>query len=310
MIRTTLSKLVSRLLILSSLCVALWACKGNEGELPSGYKYTYVKKGDGNEAKGGDILVMDMAIADSGDSLWYDNRVNQYPELVKLPDDSVSKTEVGITELFRVLTKGDSVLFSMKAKEFFPIVWRTPPPRGVSDDELFTFQILCRDIMDEPSARKLQSSLDSVRRIKEAAQYAEMEKQMLEASKEQLGKDILIIDNYLKSKNMMAQALPSGLRYIVKSKGDGKLIEDGDLVNMKYAGQTLDGQEFDSGEYAFTIGRGEVISGWDAIARTMKKGTVLTVFIPSTMAYGKGGRPPVIMPDAVLIFDMEVLSIN
>lgn len=306
-IRSTLSKLF----IVSSLCIVMWSCnKADVRELPSGYKYTYVKKGDGDVVKAGEVLVMDMAIVDSSDSLWYDNRVNEYPELVKLPDETVKATEVGITELFRVLAKGDSVLFSMRAKDFFPIVWRTPPPRGVNDEEMFTFQILCRDVMDETGARTLQRSLDSTRQLKEAARYAEMEKQMMEASKEQLGKDTVIIDNYLRSKGMKATALPSGLRYILKGSGRGPLVKEGDLVNVKYAGQTLDGQEFDSGEYAFTIGRGEVIPGWEAIARTMKRGTSLTVFIPSTLAYGKGGRPPVIMPDAVLIFDMEILTVN
>jgi FKBP-type peptidyl-prolyl cis-trans isomerase len=42
----------------------------------------------------------------------------------------------------------------------------------------------------------------------------------------------------------------------------------------------------------------------------MKPGTALTVFIPSPLGYGKFGSPPVIMPDAILMFDMELISIQ
>jgi FKBP-type peptidyl-prolyl cis-trans isomerase len=109
---------------------------------------------------------------------------------------------------------------------------------------------------------------------------------------------------------MKAIALPSGMRYILKTAGTGPTIKNGDLVVMKYAGQNLDGSEFDSGEYTYTVGRQEVIDGWDQIALVMKQGTALTVFIPSSLAYKASGRPPVIMPDAVLVFDMEVLSVK
>lgn len=290
--------------IVFSLSLAMSSCnKGNVRETPSGYKVTYVKKGDGKVAKAGEVIVIDMAVVDANDSTWYETRNSNYPDMVKIAEDTKKDAESGINEAFRMLSKGDSVLFAMRSKDFFSRVWRTAAPAGMDDESMFTFRIKCREVFDEPTALKFQARHDSVRRIEEEARYAEY-------TRTQLAKDTAIIDNYLKGKGMKATVLPSGLRYILKSKGQGDTIVDGDLVSVKYAGQTLDGREFDSGEYTFTVGRREVIQGWDAMALNMKKGTSVTVFIPSTMAYGQGGRPPVIMPDAILIFDMEILSIQ
>jgi FKBP-type peptidyl-prolyl cis-trans isomerase len=299
------------LFIVFSICGVMASCnKSDVRETPGGFKFSYVKKGDGDVAKPGEILIIDMAIVDENDSVWYDNRASDYPEMVKIADESKKATETGITEAFRMLSKGDSILFDMRAKDFFPTVWRTNPPAGMDEQTMFTFQILCREVLDDAGATKFQVERDSIHKIREEERAVQREQQMAEYLKEQTAKDVIVIDNYLKEKGIKALELPSGLRYVLKAKGEGETIVEGDLVNAKYAGQTLDGREFDSGEYSFQVGKREVIQGWDLIAQSMKKGTSLTVFIPSTMAYGRGGRPPVIMPDAILIFDMEILSVK
>jgi len=94
----------------------------------------------------------------------------------------------------------------------------------------------------------------------------------------------------------------------VKTKGEGPTPNEGDFVNIKFTGQLLDGKEFDSGEFTFALGKGDGIKGWDLIAKSMRKGTSLTVFIPSTLAYGKGGKSPMIGPDAILVYDIELIG--
>ncbi|HMJ71679.1 MAG TPA: FKBP-type peptidyl-prolyl cis-trans isomerase [Cyclobacteriaceae bacterium] len=293
----------SNTIIIIVIAVLTWSCKGGEQETPSGYKFEFVKKGNGDVCKPGEIVVIDMAIVDQNDSTWYDNRVTDYPEMFKIAEESNKASENGITEAFRMLSAGDSILFRMKAKDFFPTVWRRPAPAGMSDDNVFTFQIKCRAVLDDAGATQFQMRTDSAHRANEAAQYEEF-------AKEQLTTDIGLIDNYLKSKNMTAMTLPSGLRYIIKAKGTGPTAQNGDVVVMRYAGQNLNGPEFDSGEYEFPVGQRRVIQGWDEIALIMSKGTALTVFIPSSLAYRTEGRAPVILPNAVLVFDMELLSIK
>jgi FKBP-type peptidyl-prolyl cis-trans isomerase len=190
------------------------------------------------------------------------------------------------------------------------------PPPGVDPESDFTYHIKAREIFDYEDGQKFIAQRDSIHEIHERERIArEQEEQKrldaeLEAyNKVQIGKDTVLIDNYLKSKNVKFRKHPSGMRYILKKNGEGPHPAKGDIVSMRYNGQFLDGNEFDSGEYSFRVGNAEVIPGWDLIAPDMQKGTALTLFIPSTLAYGRGGRGH-IGPDAILVFEIELLSIN
>ncbi|HZY80724.1 MAG TPA: FKBP-type peptidyl-prolyl cis-trans isomerase [Cyclobacteriaceae bacterium] len=292
-------------------CVVLASCNSGEvRETPNGVKFTIVKKGDGVLAKPGEVVIMDMLIHDEDDSLWHDSRADVFPEMVKIMDESMKPTEHGLQETFRMISKGDSIVVKMAVKDFFPMVWNTGPPAYLDPDALMITEILCKDIMDSTAFRKYATRLDSLNKAKVAERMEQTPEPSASSPAAQLELDGQIIDAYLRSKGMTAQRMTNGLWYIMKKEGTGAVIKTGDQATMKYAGQNLDGREFDSGEYTFTVGNQEVIQGWDEIAKIMKQGTSLTVFIPSGMAYGPGGRPPVIMPNAILIFDMECIGLR
>lgn len=302
---------------LAVLSMAVWGCKQNTKTTPQGYEFTVIRPGDGKTVKPGEIIIVDMSITDQNDSAWYDNRNGDYPEMIKIADPSRMETERGITEVFRMVSKGDSIELKMRAKDVFLFMWRMDTPEGVDPESKFTYRIVCKDIFDEAGAKAFTVRRDSIHAEKEKirlareAEEAKTAAAELEAyNKVQLGKDTVIIDNYLKSKNVDADRLPSGIRYIIKTKGEGKSPVEGDFVGMRYAGQFLDGTEFGSGEVVFTLNKHDVIAGWDQVAAIMKKGTVLTAFIPSTLAYGRDGRPgqPGIAPNAILVYEMELTN--
>jgi len=96
--------------------------------------------------------------------------------------------------------------------------------------------------------------------------------------------------------------------------GKGTAAKSGDKVSVHYTGTLLDGTKFDSsldrGEpFEFTLGKAEVIKGWDEGVVGMKPGGKRKLTIPSDMAYGKSGSPPKIPPDAPLEFEIELLKI-
>jgi FKBP-type peptidyl-prolyl cis-trans isomerase len=96
--------------------------------------------------------------------------------------------------------------------------------------------------------------------------------------------------------------------------GTGPAAVAGDKVRVHYTGTLLDGTKFDSSRdrnepFEFTLGQGMVIKGWDEGVAGMKKGGKRKLTIPSDMAYGKRGSPPVIPPDAPLLFDVELVEI-
>jgi FKBP-type peptidyl-prolyl cis-trans isomerase FklB len=107
--------------------------------------------------------------------------------------------------------------------------------------------------------------------------------------------------------------LPSGLQYKILQAGNGPKPTKDQTVKCHYKGTLIDGTEFDNsykrGEPAeFPLG--QVIHGWTEALELMPVGSKWQLFIPSDLAYGPEGRGQVIGPNAVLIFDIELISIK
>jgi FKBP-type peptidyl-prolyl cis-trans isomerase len=97
--------------------------------------------------------------------------------------------------------------------------------------------------------------------------------------------------------------------------GTGAEAKTGDLVTVNYTGYLTDGTKFDSSldsgqPFKFTIGKGEVIQGWDQGFAGMKVGGTRKLTIPPELGYGAQGAGGVIPPNAVLVFDVELLGVN
>jgi len=99
--------------------------------------------------------------------------------------------------------------------------------------------------------------------------------------------------------------------------GFGVEATSGRTVTVTYAGWLYDtsrpegkGNQFDGRpNFAFTLGRGEVIAGWDRGVLGMKVGGQRRLIIPPDLAYGASGRPP-IPPNATLIFDITLTGVQ
>jgi peptidylprolyl isomerase len=107
----------------------------------------------------------------------------------------------------------------------------------------------------------------------------------------------------------------SGLKYYDIVEGDGETPQAGQTVVVDYTGWLQDGTKFDSSvergqPFSFVLGTGNVIPGWDEGVATMKVGGKRQLVIPPELAYGEAGSGGVIPPNATLIFDVELLSIQ
>ncbi|HEX3273345.1 MAG TPA: FKBP-type peptidyl-prolyl cis-trans isomerase [Gemmatimonadales bacterium] len=108
---------------------------------------------------------------------------------------------------------------------------------------------------------------------------------------------------------------PAGFWYTDVIAGHGDEAVPGRTVSVHYTGWLPDGTKFDSsrdrGEpFAFTLGSGQVIAGWDEGVKGMKVGGRRKLVLPPPLAYGDGGAPPAIPPGATLVFDVEVLKVE
>jgi peptidylprolyl isomerase len=107
----------------------------------------------------------------------------------------------------------------------------------------------------------------------------------------------------------------SGLQYIEIEKGDGPAPQAGQVVAVHYRGTLEDGTDFDNSydrgqPFAFALGRGMVIPGWDEGIALMKMGGKARLIIPPDLAYGERGAGNVIPPNATLLFEVELVSIQ
>ncbi len=108
-------------------------------------------------------------------------------------------------------------------------------------------------------------------------------------------------------------ALPSGLQYKVITQGKGPKPTASDTVVTHYKGTFIDGKQFDSsydrGEPAtFTVNG--VIPGWTEALQLMPVGSKWQLWVPSQLAYGENGFQNVIPPNAALLFEIELISIQ
>jgi FKBP-type peptidyl-prolyl cis-trans isomerase FklB len=144
---------------------------------------------------------------------------------------------------------------------------------------------------------------------------AAFQKEMM-AKQEQVGKknkaegDAFLAEN---KKKEGVKTLPSGLQYKVIKAGTGKKPKPTDTVTTHYRGTLINGTEFDS-----SYKRGQTVSfpvsgvipGWTEALQLMEEGAKWQLFIPSNLAYGERGTGGLIGPNATLIFEIELISIQ
>jgi peptidylprolyl isomerase len=98
--------------------------------------------------------------------------------------------------------------------------------------------------------------------------------------------------------------------------GEGEEATPGRLVDVHYVGVSWStGEQFDASwdrgdTFKFTLGKGQVIKGWDDGVAGMKVGGRRRITIPPMMGYGKRGFPPVIAPDETLVFVVDLVGVR
>ena len=152
--------------------------------------------------------------------------------------------------------------------------------------------------------QSIQKEFAEKMKVKQEAQMKALQE------KNQKAGEAYLLENKAKKGVVVTE---SGLQYEVIKEGTGAKPLAEDTVKVHYRGTKIDGTVFDDsnqrGEPA-TFGVTQVIPGWSEVLQLMKEGASYRVVIPPSLAYGEQGRPPVIEPNSVLVFEVDLLSIE
>ncbi len=155
---------------------------------------------------------------------------------------------------------------------------------------------------DSTAESALQDLLLQMQKKKESDEKAQAQKLLDEQTK-------FLAEN---AKDTTVKKTPKGVQYKVIKAGAGISPKMSDKVQVHYIGALLDGTEFDN-----SVKRGEplefpvsaVIEGWQDLLQVMKEGDKVKAWIPSALAYGEAGVPPMIPANAMLVFEVELLKV-
>jgi FKBP-type peptidyl-prolyl cis-trans isomerase len=108
---------------------------------------------------------------------------------------------------------------------------------------------------------------------------------------------------------------PSGLMFKILQPSNGRIALPGDTVYVFYQGTLVDGKVFDATQgqtpFAFVLGVGRVIQGWDEGVAGMRVGEKRKLIIPPNLGYGAAVPPNgPIPPNATLIFEVQLIDIK
>jgi len=108
---------------------------------------------------------------------------------------------------------------------------------------------------------------------------------------------------------------PSGLKYTDLKIGQGETASEGKILEVNYSGWLAkDNVKFDSSiedhPFTFRLGAGDAIKGWDEGLMGMKVGGKRRLVIPPELGFGKQGVGSVVPPNAVLVYEFELLAVR
>ncbi len=261
----------------------------------SGVAYKIFEEGRGPSIKIGQFVKFDLKVV-KGDSVL----TSSYGKLANyIPIDSftIKGNQHSFVEVFHLMKVGDSAVCIMFVDSLRKRAGGMLPPSFKKGEEIKAYV-------------HILSAFNSQDEVK--ADYdKEMEKQKQ--------KELATIDKYLKEKKINAQKTTSGVFVEIQQPGTGIQADSGKSVTVMYKGQLFNGKVFDTNmdsafkhtePFTFTMGRGEVIKGWDEGIKLFKKGGKGRLFIPSTLAYGPRKAGADIEPYSNLIFDVDVKDVK
>lgn len=199
--------------------------------------------------------------------------------------------------------------------QFF--ITHTPTPWLDDNHTVFGFVTEGQDVVDAIAQGDTINSIEIIRVGEEAQKWNAIEAfRTFEGSREKrLAEEKRQAEERMKNLTEGFDKTESGLYYKILEKGSGAKAQKGKTVSVHYEGKLENGQVFDSSykrnqPIEFSLGVGQVISGWDEGISLLNVGDKARFVIPPHLGYGTRGAGGVIPPNAVLVFDVELKNVK
>ena len=167
-----------------------------------------------------------------------------------------------------------------------------------------------RDTMEKANTRlTTEEAIEKVQTAFNSLEALEYEKRQKEAEHNLVEGAAYLAEN---AKRSSVTVKPSGLQFEIITEGTGDMPDITDTVLVHYRGSKIDGTVFDSTYsegFPMEIPLNRVIPGWSEGLQMMKEGGRAKLCLPPNLAYGEWGAPPMIGPNSVLLFEVELLAI-
>jgi FKBP-type peptidyl-prolyl cis-trans isomerase FkpA len=278
-----------------SLTFLFIQCNSGGGALmtESGYEYSVLHDAQGKKAQKGDYVYFEMDIRDPEGNVI--NSMRDLPTMpsVQIPVDRDPKAQNALLDMLGACSSGDTLSLIVPIDSM--------PGASVQYPNAAYFEYLVN----------VEEVVDKNTYTERLANEQEEARMATEGITNQVASTLA---DYKAGKISNLVKLPSGLEYVIHEEGTGEKVPVGERINANYYGVTKEeGNRFDDSfsrgrPFSFTLGRGEVIKGWDEGMGALPIGTKATLFIPYDMAYGENGRPPTIPARADLVFYVEILE--
>ena len=275
----------------------------------SGLAYELLTEGT-EEVPHENRLMLRFVYTAANDSIYWDTRTSERPYM---PPKRVFADNPGmIDEIIYSLKVGDSISADLPVGKIFDNV-----PKGHSAEEVWNVQMKVVGTMTDDEYRAYRKQL-----------IIDMRPDDDKDGMKQLTKDISLIEDYLKERNIEAVKTESGLFYSIQKKGLGENVRKGDTIRTNYTGYLLSTEFYfdtsvekvakannlyDPGRtyepLKTAIGVGSVIDGWDEAFQLFNVGTTATIYIPSMHAYGPRKLSDDIPANSIMIFEVELVEI-
>jgi FKBP-type peptidyl-prolyl cis-trans isomerase len=276
---------------------SFYACQQKEvKKLRNGYEYQMLQSKGGTTPRPEQVVTLDLELIDEFGNVLDDSRTADIRPAITIPGQRTLQTDRNpLLALIELMGVGDS------AKVIVPIDSLPNPPQEFLQSDFIDYRIKILSIEDAKAYQKRMAAETQSRNITDEAEQ-----------RERLAEAKNAVEAY-KQGTLPGRKIELGGGLIVHLINDtkGEKGEDGERVDVNYFGFLKDGTSFDNSyrtgrPYSLTIGRGGSIDGWLKGIPEVPEGSTAILDIPPSMGYGERGNPPVIPPNADLLFYIKV----